>query len=255
MRKLTLLVAVSMLVVSAACGGSSSSSKTVTSNTPDASASKSPPASKSAAASSSPAAVKTPTAAGGKDETEFAKSMLLTAADLPAGYIETPNTRDAENNPLQEACGKAAEKGKTARVDSSDFQADASAASISETIIVFGKESDASAGIDAIPALIDCAVQAINDGKLNSNGVEFSEATSKKITLDVPGDKSYAFEVGATGRATGQDGSLGFVFSLVYARKGRIGYQITVTGSGEPLVPSEVAIYVQKAAAKIKQQP
>ena len=69
-------------------------------------------------------------------------------------------------------------------MDSSDFQSDANAASVSETIVVFGKESDASAGLEAIPALIDCAVQAINDGKLNSNGVEFSGTSSKAISLD-----------------------------------------------------------------------
>ena len=256
MRTFTLLIALSsLLVVSASCSSSSSSSKTVTSNTPDASASNSPAASKSAAASTSPAAAKTPTAAGGKDETAFAKSMLLTAADFPAGYIETPSNRDAENNPLQQACGQAAEKGKTGRADGSDFSSSPDAASISETIIVFGKESDATAGINAIPALIDCAVQAVNAGKLNSNGVEFSGTTSEKIALDAPGDTSYAFVVRTTGNAPGQEGDLVLVFTLVYARKGRIGYQITVTGSGEPLDPAEIATYAQKAAAKVKQQP
>ena len=244
MRTFTLLIAVSMLVVSAACSSSSSSSKTVTSTTPDASASK------------SPAASKTPTAASsGKDETAFAKSMLLTADDFPAGYIETPSTRDPENNPLQEACGRAAENGKTGRADGSDFSSSPDAASISETVIVFGKESDATAGIAAIPALIDCAVQAINAGKLNTNGVEFSGTTSETIALDAPGDKSYAFVVRTTGKAPGQEGDLAVVFTLVYARKGRIGYQLVVTGSGEPLDPAEIAAYAQKAAAKVKQQP
>ncbi len=252
MRRLTLLAAVtSLLAICAACGGSSSSSNTATPRaTGDATAAKSP------AAASSPAVSKTADATSSvNDESAFAKSMLLTAADFPAGYVETPNTRDADNNPLQDACGKAAEKGKTGRADGSDFQQGANAASISETIIVFGKDSDASAGIDAIPALIECAVQAINDGKLDSNGVEFSGTTSKAIALDAPGDKSYAFEVQTTGTVPGQEGDLTVVFTLVYARLGRIGYQLTATGGASPLDSAEFAAHVQKAAAKIKQQP
>jgi hypothetical protein len=251
-RKLTLLIAAaSLLAVSAACSSSSSSNKTVTAN-PSAASS----GSKTPAASNSPAASKTPTAAtSANDESDFAKSMLLTAADFPAGYIETPSTRDPEQNPLQVACGEAAEAGKTGRADSSDFQADANAASVSETIIVFGKDADAQKGIDAIQALIDCAVKAINAGKLNSNGVEFSGATSKQITLNAPSDKSYAFEVQTTGSVPGQTGDLSVTFTLIYARKGRIGYQLTVTGGGQQLTTPEIETYAKAAAAKIKQRP
>ena len=249
MRKFALLLAVSsLLAVIAACGGSSSNSKTATPGTPaGASGLKSPAASKSATvAATDPAA---------QEETAFAKSMLLTAADFPAGYIETPAAANEPENPLNKACGQASEKGKTGKAASSDFSAAADAPSISEEVIVFGKESDASAGLDAIPALIDCAVKAINDGKLNNGGVEFSNTASKKISIDAPGDKSYAFEVTAAGKVTGRGGGdLSVVFSLVFGRKGRVGYQITVSGTAA-LGAAELSGYAQKAAAKIKQQP
>lgn len=249
MRKFALLLAVSSLLVAvAACGGSSSSSKTTTPSTPAATGgSKSPAASTSATA----AATKPAT----QNETAFAKSMLLTAADFPPGYVETPPAADDIENPLNKACGQASEKGKTGKATSSDFSASADAPSISEDVIVFAKDRDASAGLDAIPALIDCAVQAINDGKLNTGGVEFSNTTSKKISVAAPGDKSYAFEVTAVGKVTGQDGAVvNVVFTLVFARKGRVGYQITASGTA-PLDAAELSGYVEKAAAKIKQQP
>jgi hypothetical protein len=242
MRKFGLMLALSALVAAvAACGGSSSKDKTAT---------------PSAASDKSPAASQTPTADASTDETAFAKSMLLTAADFPSGWVETPNTTNDEENPLNTACGKATEEGKTGRATSSDFAADANAPTISEVVLVFGKDDDASTAIDAVPALIDCAVQAINDGKLNNSGVEFSGTTSAKVTVDAPGDKTYAFQIKTTGTVTGQAGSEeALYFTLVYAKQGRVGYQLSVQGSGEPPDPAEDVAYAQKAAAKIKQQP
>lgn len=242
MRKLGLMLAVSALVAAVvACGGSSSTDKTAT---------------PSAASEKSPAASQTPTADASKEETAFAKSMLLTAEDFPSGWVETPNTTNDEDNPLNAVCGKATEKGKTGRATSSDFAADANAPTISEVVIVFGKDDDASAAIDAVPALIDCAVKAINDGKLNNSGVEFSGTASKKVTVAAPGDKSYAFQITTTGKVTGQAGSEETLyFTLVFAKKGRIGYQISAQGSGEPPDPAGDAAYAKKAAEKIKQQP
>ena len=242
MRKLGLMLGVSLLAVAVvACGGSSSKDKTAT---------------PSAASEKSPAAALTPTADASTDETAFAKSMLLTAADFPSGWVETPNTTNDEENPLNTACGKATEEGKTGRATSSDFAADANAPTISEVVITFGTDGDASAAIDAVPALIECAVKAINDGKLNNSGVEFSDTSSAKVTVDAPGDKTYAFQIKTTGKVTGQAGSEeALYFTLVYAQKGRVGYQLSVQGSGEPPDPAENAAYAQKAAAKIKQQP
>lgn len=153
-------------------------------------------------------------------------------------------------------CGKAAEKGKTGRALSSNFAADANAASISEVVIVFGKDDDAATAIDKIPALIDCAVKAIDDDKLSSPGVEFSGTTSKKITVDAPSDKSYAFQIQMTGKATEQpDQEVTVYLTLVFAKKGRVGYQLTAQRTGEPADPAEIATYAKKAAAKLKQQP
>ena len=254
MRKLALLIAFSsLLVMFAACGGSSSSDKTATPKPAgDATAAKSP------AASSSPAAGKTPTVAPKteKDETAFARSMLLSADDFPSGWVETPSTAEDEENPLNELCGEAAEKGKTGRAEGSDFAADANSASISEVVIVFGKAAEAGTAIDKIPALIDCAVKAIDDDKLSSPGVEFSGTTSKKITVDAPGDKSYAFQIQMTGKATEQpDQEVTVYLTLVFAKKGRVGYQLTAQRTGEPADPAEIATYAKKAAAKLKQQP
>jgi hypothetical protein len=242
MRKFGLMLAVSLLVaVVAACGGSSSKDKTVTPG---------------AASDKSPAASQTPTADASKDETAFAKSMLLTAADFPSGWVETPNTTNDEANPLNAVCGKATEQGKTGRATSSDFAADANSPTISEVVIVFGTDGDASAAIDAVPALVDCAVKAINDGKLDNSGVEFSGATSKKVTVAAPGDKTYAFQITTTGKVTGQAGSeQTLYFTLVFAKKGRVGYQISAQGSGALPDPADDAPYAQKAAEKIKQQP
>ena len=244
MRRIALLTATaSLLLIVAACGGSSSSSKTAT---PAASGgAKSPAATSATAATPSPAT----------DETAFAASMLLTAADFPAGYGEIPATPDDTENPLTKACGEASEKGKTGKATSSDFSASADAPSISEDVLVFAKDGDAGAGLDAIPALIDCAVRAINDGKLDNAGVTFSNTASKKISIEAPGDKSYAFEVTAIGKVTGQDTPpVTLVFTLLFAREGRVGYQLTASGQ-TAFDTAELAGYAKKAAAKVKQRP
>jgi hypothetical protein len=226
MRNVALLIACSSLfVVFAACGGSSKKSPTATPAAP-------------------------------KDETAFARSMLLSADDFPSGWVETPNTTDTDENPINAQCGKPAEKGKTGRAASSDFAADENSASIGEVVIVFARDDDAAAGIEAVPALIDCAVKLINDGKLNSPGVEFSGTTSKKVTVDAPSDISYAFEIQMTGKATAQpDQEVTVYLTLVFAKTGRVGYQLTAQGTGEPPDPAEVATYARKAASKLKQQP
>ena len=101
MRKLGLVLAVSLLATAiVACGGSSSKDKTATPN---------------AVSEKSPAASQTPTANASADETAFAKSMLLTAEDFPSGWVETPNTTNDEENPLNTACGKATEQPDTQR--------------------------------------------------------------------------------------------------------------------------------------------
>jgi hypothetical protein len=255
MRNRALLIAFSsLLVVLAACGGSSSSDKTAAPKAAgEATAGKSPAASSSAAAGKT---TTTATPEPSKDETAFAKSMLLSADDFPSGWVETPNTTDTEDNPVTAQCGKAAEKGKTGRATSSDFAAGENSASIGEDVIVFARDDAAAAGIEAVPALIDCAVKLINDGKVNNADIEFSGTTSKKIMVDAPGDRSYAFQIQMTGKAAVQpDQEVTVYLTLVFAKKGRVGYQLTAQRTGEPPDPAEVAAYATKAAAKLKQQP
>ena len=181
--------------------------------------------------------------------------MILTAADFP-GYIETPDTRPESDHPINAFCSQEAEKGKTGRAVSSGFAPNSSAPVISEAVLVYANDDDAKAGLDATPALVDCAANVVNAGKLNKSGFELSGATSRKIVVDAPGDASYAFEVQANGKTTGPTATdFNLTITMVFARMGRVSYHLTISGAGNPLSPEEVAGYAKQAAARIKQQP
>lgn len=205
------------------------------------------PTSPTATTSASPS----PTAevAGAGDETALAVSMLMTRDDFPFDYLE--RKRDAAKNPLS-ACGSDTD-GRTGSAATGDWLFDGQSPAISETVTVYAKEADAIARIAAAPALIACAVSAINDGKLNEPRIDISGATSTPISLGAGGDRSAAFQVQATEVFGGQ--STGTAqYSLVFLSKGRVVAEILVRGSGSPFDPEELLGFAQSAAARIQQQ-
>jgi hypothetical protein len=240
MRKLVTGTAVVALVfVLAACGGGSST------KTPTAGSATSTPAKQPSAAA---------TAATGAEDA-FAASMLMAASDFPAGYLETAASPDDPNNPLRKVCGNAARDGSTGHAVSSEFAPDQNSPSVQESVIVFPDAATATAALGNVPALIECTVKALNDGKLDTTGVKFSKAEATEFSIDAPGDKTLAYQVKATATVSGSTETQVVYLVTTYTRVGRVGYSIKVNGSTAPVPASQVSDYSKTAAAKIKQQP
>lgn len=223
MRRIVILpalIAAALLVV--ACGGSSASKAAPTPQTP-------------------PAPV---------DETAFAKSMLLTVNDFPSGWTETPSTT-SEDDPLTKQCNPKPAT-RTGRAESGDFAENEGAPSISETVLVFTNASAAMTELNKISDVVSCGVKAFNDGKLDSNGITFSDAASKNLSFDAPGDKSYAFQIDVTGTTSQGQATVHIV--AVYAVVGRVGYSLTAQTTDQPYGVSDLEAYAKKAADKLKQK-
>jgi len=235
-------IVLALLVVGTACGGGSSS------KTPTAPARTAVPTSSATSSSSTP---------GAPDESTFAKTMLLTLADFPSGWISSPNSdADESNNPLTKACGNAAQQGRSGRSTSDDFQATPNSVAISESLVIFPDEASASSAIENVPALVDCTVKSLNDGTLDTNQVKFSAASSSVVPITAPGDKIYSYQVKATVGSSDAPGQTQDVYLLIaYIRVGRINFSIRANGSTAPIDAGEISGYAQKASAKIRQQP
>ena len=219
MRRLIVLpVVLSLALAAAACGGSSK-----------------------------PKATPTPV-----DETAFAKSMLLTVNDFPTGWTETPSSTNDGENPMEKECNPK-QAGRTGRAETGDFSESEGAPSISESVLVFAKPNDAMAALDKTPSVVDCAIKAFNDGKFDSNGIAFSDAASRKMSLDAPGDKSYAYQIEVTGSTS--DGEVTVHLLVVYAVNGRVGYSLTAQTIDQPYGAADLEPVAKAAADKLKQKP
>ncbi len=225
MRRIVILPALigaALLVV--ACGGSSTPKATPTPQTPP-----------------------TPV-----DETAFAKSMLLTVNDFPSGWTESPSSATSDDDPLTKQCDPKAST-QTGKAQSGDFAESEGAPSISESVLVFTTASAAMAELDKNPDVVKCAVAAFNDGKLDSNGITFSDAASKSMSFDAPGDKSYAYQIDVTG--TTSQGQATVHIIAAYAVVGRVGYTLTAQSTDQPYSATDLETYAKKAADKLKQKP
>jgi hypothetical protein len=189
----------------------------------------------------------TPTAV---DETAFAKSMLLTVNDFPSGWTETPSSASGED-PLKKECNLN-EDARTGRAETGDFAESEGKPSLSESVLTFANAKDAVAALDQTTATVDCGIKAFNDGKLDSDGIAFSDAASRKLSLNAPGDKSYAYEIDVTGKSSGSDVAVHLV--VVYAVVGRIGYSLTAVSTDAPYKAADLEPFAKKAAAKLKQK-
>lgn len=237
MKRISLLAAVSVAALLIACGGDS----------------KKDPTPAGTAGSSTPSA----SASAAKDETPFAKSMLLQLSDFPAGWVLSASSQTNEDSPLDALCGTDSEAGKTGRGVTGDFASADGAPSIYETVLTFPDAGTSAAALDKIPDRITCAIKAINDGKLDAGGVKFSGAESREAAIAAPGDKHYAYQIrmDAAGLDPTSTDTTTVFFLLVYATDGRIGYALTGTSYNTPYDAAEMTTAAKAAQAKFKQQP
>jgi hypothetical protein len=239
-----LIASLAALALLAACGGGSS--KTVPTATR-------PAGGAPTAAGSTPSGDATPA----KDETAFAESMLMQLGDFPAGWILVNSAQVNEESPLDSLCGTSLEDGKTGRGVTGDFAADNSGPTISETVITFPDESTARDALGKVADRIDCAIKAINDGKLNTSDVTFTNAESREAAINAPGDdhRAYQIRIDVALSNPSPNDPQSLYYLLVYAVQGRVGYSLTGTSYDTPYDTAVMTSTAKTAAGKLKQQP
>ena len=196
-----------------------------------------------------------PSAAGASayDDTALAESMLMTKDDFPRDYLEKRRVIDPAANAFN-SCRSDTEQGRTGSASTDDWLFDGQSPAISEIVTVFATMSDASVRMESAPALIDCVVKAINDGKLNEPAIELSGGTSTAISIDAGGERSVAFQVQSVRMFPGQSARGTAQYTLVFVSRGRVVAEIVVRGTGEPFDPAELSDFAQSAVARIQQQ-
>jgi hypothetical protein len=74
------------------------------------------------------------------------------------------------------------------------------------------------------------------------------------VDIDAGGDASYAVQIQATKTFEGQSATVAAHFTLVFAHKGRVVYEISSRATGAAHDPEEMSAFAESAAARIRQE-
>ncbi len=187
------------------------------------------------------------------DETSAAKAMLLTVNDFPTGWAETPS--DTSDSPLDKCTDHSHDDDRTGKAESGDFSR-GSIGSISETVSIFHSADDVEALFAAIQPQADCFLKTVNDGKLDDDEAELSDASFSPLSFPTVGDHSAAFRIKAHVKAKNQTGfgSEGdFYVDVVYVRVGRVGLSVVAEDVFSPFDTTVFQEMVNMAVAKVTQ--
>lgn len=119
---------------------------------------------------------------------------------------------------------------------------------------MFAGDPEAVESIAGAQAYVACAVAAIGNGALNSAGVEFAQAKSEPVAISADGDEAYAAQLTAARTVHGQSLPSVMQYTLVIVRKGRVVYEITSRGIGEPVETDDMSAFAEGAASQIRQK-
>lgn len=184
-------------------------------------------------------------------EDDLARSLLLTVNDLPTGWSETPPD-DEEKNPFDE-CDRGSPPGATGEAETNNFSR-GGAAAFSEDVVVFAAQADAVSSLDRIQGLADCLVALINDGKLDTDEAEFSDAKFGAMSFPSFGDVTDAYRLEFHVKAKGQSGlgSEGTAYlDMVRVVEGRLGAAIKASDVFSPFDTAMLESTVTKAHQKL----
>jgi hypothetical protein len=194
------------------------------------------------------------------DETALAQAMLLVLEDFPTGWAEDKSDlQDDEESPFDECdTGPEIPPGRTGRAETGDFSDDSSS-DISETVAVFADVESLSQEWDAVfsPSRADCFVGVVEDGKVNTDEVEYSDAAVSEVSFPSFGDRSYAQRVEMRYKLLGETGfgSEGSVFiDVVSVMVGRVVFSLEASDVLSPFDSDELTEYVRKAEAKVRRE-
>jgi hypothetical protein len=232
-------VAIAGAVALAACGGSSGGNAT--------------PAIRANVTPAITGTAATPGDPGGDDASPA--SLLLDRSDFPSDYLEKAYNAATDQNPLKSMCGDDLRRGVVAQATSSNHLFDGDSPLVNEVVLVYQDGAAAAEALGRVPVLVECGAASIRSGALNSGGVEYGDATVTQVTLGGASAGSTAFEIRASEAASAPGGGTSKVLTMLFAAKGRVLYEIFVSGSGESLDPDLLAEFGERAASRIPSAP
>ncbi len=187
--------------------------------------------------------------------------MLLQRSDFPAGWIEGPDRDEPQpddgDDLLPDECDLDQLTDFSTGIADTGFFGRPGGLGISQNITVFSDPYGPPQLFDYIEDVwLDCFVQAIN---LNQRrDVQTNQAVYEAIPFPVVGDATKAFRVffQAGPRPTiSLLSEAESYFDIVLVANGRVAFAILAVSSGTPPDTDQVIEYVQKANARVRQQP
>ena len=184
-------------------------------------------------------------------EDDLARSLLLDVNDFPTGWAETPADEE-DDNPFDE-CNGDPPRGRTGTAETGNFSSGGSEV-ISQDAGVFDSPANVNSTLDQIQERADCIVKVVNEGKLDDDEAEYTDAKFGSLSFPSFGDRTEAlrleFQVKAKGESGfGSEGTL--YFDLIYVVEGRLAFFISAVDVFSPFDTAVLESTVRKAYEKL----
>ena len=171
--------------------------------------------------------------------------------DFPTGWAETPADED-DDSPFDD-CDEGHAPGRTGVAGTGDFSSGGSDV-VSQEAAVFDTPENGNSVLDRIQGRADCIVEAINEGMLDDDEAEYTDAKFGSLSFPSFGDRTEAlrleFQVKAKGESGfGSEGTL--YFDLIYVVEGRLAFFISAVDVFSPFDTAVLESTVRKAYEKL----
>ena len=216
--------------------------------------------------------VETTTTTATKEQDEaFARRILLTVADLPPGFAEDPEDKDAApDDPAEEDAfdkcigpqlgpeADAVDKALRAEVDSPDFEKQGAnqVLFVSSSSSVFDTEATAGKAMGLVGGepFKSCANQALRqdlqrDAAKENSGVTVTRATIGSLAFPQQGEETVALRLDVQVRMGRQ--SFTVPIDVVFFRKDRAVVTLVFGGLGTPFPPGDEQAIASKVVARL----
>lgn len=185
-------------------------------------------------------------------EDALAESLLLTIADFPTGWTETPDDEsdDGDSSGLDKCSVKEKLSGGTGTASTGDFSK-GNSGSVTQLVAVYATDEAAKAATPALESFFDCLVRVINDGAMNTDDVKFKDATRGVLSMPSIGEQMSASRITFEGKQNGVNLTIDAYIDLITVRQGRFVTFMFAFDVISPFPPETLADVTAKAVAKL----
>lgn len=191
-----------------------------------------------------------------RTEDAFAESLLLQKSDLPNGWVEQPPSTSSSSgpNPLASCFTTVPYPTGTAARSFNfiDFWR------FAESLAVYGDPGDATAAVTARQGFAKCMAAVLTSGALDDGQSSFTAVTVAPLALPGLPAGGHANRIGFKVKSRSTSGATSEVsgsYDIIYFANGRVAAQLITLALVLPWPEQQLGDIVQRANAKIRQQP